>query len=232
VYDFVLPEWGRATPYGVYDLAANAGWVNVGLDRDTAAFAVESIRRWWEGDGRARYPAAHRLLITADGGGSNGSRRRLWTWELQRLADETGPDDARHHGPDHGGQAGGRGHRRRRYGAADHVHRARRAGRRRHRDHRAGGARHWRQPTRRGRARDQAIARAGRGPGGDHRGAWAYLRPSHHRPARRDAAGGAGRRRLPGHRLRHVGRPGHPARLLVCSSARPRCAGRATRVCP
>jgi len=90
VYDFVLPELGRATPYGVYDLAANAGWVNVGLDRDTAAFAVESIRRWWESDGRARYPNAHRLLITADGGGSNGSRRRLWTWELQRLADETG----------------------------------------------------------------------------------------------------------------------------------------------
>jgi len=90
VYDFKIPDLGRATPYGVYDLAANAGWVNVGLDRDTAAFAVESIRRWWESDGRARYPAAQRLLITADGGGSNGSRRRLWKWELQRLADETG----------------------------------------------------------------------------------------------------------------------------------------------
>jgi len=90
VYDVTIPELGRATPYGVYDLAANAGWVTVGLDRDTAAFAVESIRRWWERDGRARYPAARRLLITADGGGSNGSRRRLWTWEVQRLADETG----------------------------------------------------------------------------------------------------------------------------------------------
>ncbi len=90
VYDFKIPELGRATPYGVYDLAANAGWVNVGIDRDTAAFAVESIRRWWDKAGRARYPAARRLLITADGGGSNGSRCRLWKGELQRLADETG----------------------------------------------------------------------------------------------------------------------------------------------
>jgi hypothetical protein len=90
VYDFPLPGLGRATPYGVYDLAANAGWVNVGLDRDTAAFAVGSIRRWWARGGRARYPEARRLLITADGGGSNGSRLRLWKWELQRLADETG----------------------------------------------------------------------------------------------------------------------------------------------
>ncbi|MDP9373599.1 MAG: ISAzo13 family transposase [Chloroflexota bacterium] len=90
VHDFVVPELGRVSPYGVYDLAANAGWVNVGIDRDTAAFAVESIRRWWEGAGRARYPQARRLLITADGGGSNGSRVRLWKWELQRLADETG----------------------------------------------------------------------------------------------------------------------------------------------
>ncbi len=81
---------GRATPYGVYDVAANAGWVNVGLDHDTAAFAVESIRRWWEGAGRARYPNTQRLLITADGGGSIGARHRLWKWELQRLADETG----------------------------------------------------------------------------------------------------------------------------------------------
>jgi len=90
VHDFVIPALGRATPYGVYDLAANAGWVNVGLDHDTAAFAVESIRRWWNGAGRARYPTAERLVITADGGGSNGSRLRLWKWELQRLADETG----------------------------------------------------------------------------------------------------------------------------------------------
>ena len=90
VHDFVIPELGRVSPYGVYDLAANAGWVSVGLDRDTAAFAVATIRRWWLGAGRARYPAAQRLLITADGGGSNGARVRLWKWELQRLADETG----------------------------------------------------------------------------------------------------------------------------------------------
>ena len=90
VHDFVLPELGRVSPYGVYDLAANAGWVTVGIDHDTAAFAVASIRRWWHGPGRARYPQARRLLITADGGGSNGSRVRLWKWELQRLADETG----------------------------------------------------------------------------------------------------------------------------------------------
>ncbi|HZS91710.1 MAG TPA: ISAzo13 family transposase [Chloroflexota bacterium] len=90
VHDFVIPELGRATPYGVYDLAANAGWVNVGMDHDTAAFAVESIRRWWQRAGRTRYPGARRLLITADGGGSNGSRLRLWKVELQRLADETG----------------------------------------------------------------------------------------------------------------------------------------------
>jgi hypothetical protein len=90
VHDFVIPELGRATPYGVYDLAANAGWVNVGIDHDTAAFAVESIRRWWTQAGRTRYPQAQRLLITADGGGSNGSRVRLWKREVQRLADETG----------------------------------------------------------------------------------------------------------------------------------------------
>ena len=90
VHDFVLPELGRVSPYGVYALAANAGWVNVGIDHDTASFAVESIRRWWWGAGRARYPQARRRLITADGGGSNGSRLRRWQWELQRLADETG----------------------------------------------------------------------------------------------------------------------------------------------
>jgi|SRR5690348_16366723 transposase len=90
VYDFVIPELGRVSPYGVYDLAHNAGWVNVGIDHDTAAFAVESIRRWWQGAGKRRYPQAERVLITADGGGSNGSRVRLWKWELQRLADETG----------------------------------------------------------------------------------------------------------------------------------------------
>jgi len=90
MHDFPISGLGRVTPYGVYDLAANAGWVNVGIDHDTAAFAVESIRRWWHDAGRERYPHAHRLLITADGGGSNGSRTHLWKGELQRLADETG----------------------------------------------------------------------------------------------------------------------------------------------
>jgi transposase len=90
VHDFKIPEVGRVTPYGVYDLAANAGWVSVGIDHDTAAFAVATIRRWWEQAGRVRYPAATRLLITADGGGSNGARTRLWKRELQHLADATG----------------------------------------------------------------------------------------------------------------------------------------------
>src|SRR5260221_3492922 len=90
VYDFPIKGLGRATPYGVYDLTRNAGWVNVGIDHDTAAFAVESIRRWWNEVGREQYPETKRLLISADGGGSNGSRVRLWKWELQHLADETG----------------------------------------------------------------------------------------------------------------------------------------------
>jgi transposase len=90
VYDFPISGLGRATPYGVYDLGQNAGWVNVGMDHDTAAFAVESIRRWWNAVGQEQYPEAKRLLISADGGGSNGSRVRLWKWELQQLADETG----------------------------------------------------------------------------------------------------------------------------------------------
>jgi transposase len=90
VYDFPIKGLGRATPYGVYDLGRNTGWVNVGIDHDTAAFAVESLRRWWHGSGRQQYPEATRLLISADGGGSNGSRVRLWKWELQQLADETG----------------------------------------------------------------------------------------------------------------------------------------------
>ncbi len=90
MHDFALPALGRVSPYGVYDLAANAGWISVGIDHDTAEFAVATIRRWWAGAGRARYPAARRLLITADGGGSNGARVRLWKWALQRLADETG----------------------------------------------------------------------------------------------------------------------------------------------
>ena len=79
-------------PYGIYDLAANSGWVSVGVDHDTAAFAVNSIRQWWQAVGRARYPNASRLLITADGGGSNGSRVRLWKRELQKLANELGLD--------------------------------------------------------------------------------------------------------------------------------------------
>jgi hypothetical protein len=77
-------------PYGVYDLATNAGWVSVGVDHDTAAFAVNSIRQWWLNLRRARYPDATRMLITADGGGSNGSRVRLWKRELQKLANELG----------------------------------------------------------------------------------------------------------------------------------------------
>ena len=90
VHDFVIPELGRAAPYGVYDLANNTGWVSVGVDHDTASFAVETIRRWWYAMGKEKYAQAEKLLITADGGGSNGSRVRLWKVELQRLADETG----------------------------------------------------------------------------------------------------------------------------------------------
>jgi hypothetical protein len=90
VHDFIIPALGRANPYGVYDLAHNRGWVSVGTDHDTAAFAVSTIRRWWEGMGQSLYPAATRLLITADGGGSNGSRNRLWKRELQALADGSG----------------------------------------------------------------------------------------------------------------------------------------------
>jgi transposase len=90
VHDFVIPELGRAAPYGIYDLAQNTGWVSVGVDHDTASFAVETIRRWWHAMGKEKYPEAKRLLITADGGGSNGSRLRLWKRELQTLADETG----------------------------------------------------------------------------------------------------------------------------------------------
>ena len=86
-------------PYGIYDLAANAGWVNVGVDNDTASFAVQTIRRWWQEVGRIRYPLARRLVITADGGGSNGSRVRLWKLELQRLADELGLSIEVHHLP-------------------------------------------------------------------------------------------------------------------------------------
>lgn len=99
VHDFVIPELGRAAPYGVYDLAQNTGWVSVGIDHDTAAFAVATIRRWWHVMGQEKYPHAKRLLITADGGGSNGSRLRLWKRELQTLADETGLSVAVSHFP-------------------------------------------------------------------------------------------------------------------------------------
>ena len=88
VHDFIDPQLGKVAPYGVYDVAANHGWVSVGIDHDTAEFAVESIRRWWREMGQPRYPAAPRLLITADCGGSNGYRVRLWRVELQKLADE------------------------------------------------------------------------------------------------------------------------------------------------
>src|ERR1700686_125083 len=89
-YDFLDKLLGKVASYGVFDLGANAGWVSVGVDHYTAEFAVESIRRWWRWMGRRSYPKAQRLLITADSGGSNGARVRLWKWELQQLADETG----------------------------------------------------------------------------------------------------------------------------------------------
>jgi transposase len=90
VYDFIDEDLGKAIPYGVYDQTANTGWVGVGIDHDTAEFAVETLRRWWRNMGRLVYPQATKLLVTADGGGSNGSRCRLWKMELQRLASETG----------------------------------------------------------------------------------------------------------------------------------------------
>jgi hypothetical protein len=90
VHGFPDPEVGKAIPYGVYDLGANAGWVSVGTDHDTAAFAVATLRRWWAWVGRAAYPAADRLLVTADAGGSNGYRVRAWKAELARFAAEAG----------------------------------------------------------------------------------------------------------------------------------------------
>jgi transposase len=90
VYDFPDKELGKIIPYGVYDEATNTGWVSVGVDHDTAEFAVETVRRWWRHMGSKVYPQAKRILITADGGGSNGSRCRLWKVELQRFADESG----------------------------------------------------------------------------------------------------------------------------------------------
>jgi hypothetical protein len=99
VHDFLIKELGRAVPYGIYDLAADHGWVSVGMDHDTAAFAVQTIRRWWQDVGRFRYPEVKKLVITADGGGSNGSRLRLWKRELQRLANELGIDITVSHFP-------------------------------------------------------------------------------------------------------------------------------------
>ena len=99
VHDFIIPELGRAVPYGVYDMAANAGWVSVGMSADTAEFAVRTIRHWWHEIGQVRYPDTKRLTITADGGGSNGSRVRLWKRELQHLANELEIEIAVHHLP-------------------------------------------------------------------------------------------------------------------------------------
>ncbi len=90
VYDFVNKTLGQAIPYGIYDIGRNQGFVNLGVSHDTAEFAVNSIRHWWQHQGHSTYPTAPALLITADGGGSNGSRVRLWKVELQRLADELG----------------------------------------------------------------------------------------------------------------------------------------------
>jgi hypothetical protein len=99
VHDFVDKELGRAVPYGIYDVAANAGWVSVGMNNDTSTFAVNSLRRWWTEVGCIRYPDAKCLVITADGGGSNSSRGRLWKLELQKLADELKIDIKIHHLP-------------------------------------------------------------------------------------------------------------------------------------
>jgi len=90
VHDFLIPANGKAVPYGVYDLTRNEGWVSVGIDHDTASFAVHTIRRWWRVMGRQVYPDTTALLITADAGGSNGSRVRLWKWALQQFANRTG----------------------------------------------------------------------------------------------------------------------------------------------
>ncbi len=90
VHDLILPELGKAIPYGIYDVERNVGWVNVGQDHETSTFAVESLRRWWSGDGAQAYSDAGELLICADGGGSNGYRVRMWKYELWRFACETG----------------------------------------------------------------------------------------------------------------------------------------------
>jgi hypothetical protein len=90
VHDFLIPDQGKAIPYGVYDLRRDEGWVSVGIDHDTASFAVNAVRRWWKLMGRPAYRDADSLLITADAGGSNGPRVRLWKWELQKFANRTG----------------------------------------------------------------------------------------------------------------------------------------------
>jgi hypothetical protein len=90
VHDFVVPAKGKAIPYGVYDLQRNEGWVSIGIDHDTGSFAVNAIRRWWQVMGRPAYARTDSLLITADAGGSNGARLRLWKWELHRFARSTG----------------------------------------------------------------------------------------------------------------------------------------------
>ena len=99
VHDFLDKKLGKAIPYGIYDLGKNLGWVSVGVDHDTAAFAVNAIRTWWRDMGHKVYPKAHSLLITADSGGSNGSRLRLWKWELQQWADQSGLTLQVHHLP-------------------------------------------------------------------------------------------------------------------------------------
>lgn len=98
-HDFLLPAKGKPVPYGVYDLTRNAGWVGVGIGHDTAAFAVNSIRRWWRTMGRRVYPRARTLLITADSGGSNGAGARLWKWELRKLATGDGISIPVRHSP-------------------------------------------------------------------------------------------------------------------------------------
>ncbi len=90
VHDFIVPAQGKAIPYGVYDLSRDEGWVSVGIDHDTASFAVNAIRSWWKNMGRPAYGTSTHLLITADAGGSNGAKTRLWKWELQRFANRTG----------------------------------------------------------------------------------------------------------------------------------------------
>ncbi len=99
VYDFMQLAEGKAVPYGIYDMKLNEGYVNVGIDHDTAEFAVQSIRKWWNLMGKKRYPDAKRLMITADGGGSNGSRVKLWKIELQEFASESNLEITVYHFP-------------------------------------------------------------------------------------------------------------------------------------